>query len=125
MEIKEIMKEPVVIDKNIKIKDASKIMSENRIGSLLVLKNKKLAGIITERDILKNINKLDSGVYEIMSTNVITIESNDTIDHAAIIMTEKKIKKLPVLKKSVLVGIITATDLIAHSEDLNEDFFFD
>ena len=60
-----------------------------------------------------------------MSKNVVTIEQEENIDFAAREMRENKIKRLPVVKNSKLVGIVTATDLIANSDELNENFFFE
>jgi CBS domain-containing protein len=125
MKVKEIMNKAVTESHDIKVRDAAKIMSDGNIGSLILVNGDKIAGIVTDDDILKNINKLDSGVSKVMSKNVISIDENEGIDRAAEIMRERKIKRLPVVKKGKLVGIITATDLIANSEELNEEFFFD
>ncbi len=125
MRVKEIMKRAIVIEQDVKVREAAGIMSEKRIGSLIVLKGKKIVGIITERDIMRNVNKLNRKVSDIMSKNVITIDKEDSIDDAASLMANHKIKKLPVLENRRLVGIITATDLIANSDELNEEFFFD
>jgi len=125
MKVKEIMNKAVTESHDIKVRDAAKIMSDGNIGSLILVNQDKIVGIVTDTNILKNINKLDSGVSKVMSKNVITIDENEGIDNAAKIMREKKIKRLPVIRKGKLVGIITATDLIANSEELNEEFFFD
>jgi len=125
MKVKEIMNKAVVENHDIKVKDAAKIMSDKNIGSLILMNQDKIVGIITDTDILRNINKLDIGISKVMSKNVVTIGENESIDRAAIIMKEKKIKRLPITKKGKLAGIITATDIIANSEELNEQFFFD
>ncbi len=125
MKVKEIMNKSIVAESNIKGKDAVKIMAQHNIGSLVITNKDKIVGIVTERDILKNINKLNEKISNIMSKNVICIDENESIDRAAFIMKEKKIKRLPVTRKNRLVGIITATDLIANAEELNEPFFFD
>jgi len=125
MKVKEIMNKAVVVDHNISVREAAKIMSDRNIGSLIILKSSKIIGIITERDVMKNISSLSKGISSIMSKNVISVECNESIDNAALIMNEKKIKRLPVVDSGKLVGIITATDLIANSDILNEDFFFE
>lgn len=125
MKVKEAMNKAVVVEEDIKVKDAAKIMSEKKIGSLIVMIGEKIAGIITDTDIMRNINKLDFPVSKVMSKNVICTDANESLDEAAKIMSEKKIKRLPVLKKGKLVGIITATDVIANSEELNEQFFWE
>lgn len=125
MRVKEAMNKAVVIEDDIKVRDAAKIMSEKRIGSLIIMDKEKIKGIITETDIMKNVNKLDERISKIMSEDVICTDADESLDIAARLMSEKKIKRLPVLKKDKLVGIITATDVIANSEDLNEQFFFE
>lgn len=125
MKISEVMNKAFVIDDNISLKEAAKLMSGKNVGCLTVMKKNKVIGIITEKDVMKNVSKLGSRVSEIMSKNVLTIGKNDSIEEAAELMAEKKIKRLPVVDKGELIGIITATDILAHCEDINEDFFFD
>lgn len=125
MKVSELMKKAVAVDENITLKDSAKIMSQKQIGSLIVVKGEKIAGIITERDVLKNIDKLSSRLSEVMSKNVITISPKKSIDEAALLMSESKIKRLPVVDKGELAGIITATDILAHSDALNEDFLIE
>ena len=57
-----------------------------------------------------------------MSKNVITISPKQSVDEAASTMAENKIKRLPVVEHNEILGIITATDILAHSDALNEDF---
>jgi len=125
MKVHDIMKKVVVAGDQINGKQAAQIMSSKGIGSLVIFKKNKILGIITERDIMRNISKLNKKVSRIMAKNVLTIESGEDIDSAADLMAEHKIKRLPVIEKGKLVGIITATDVIANSDFLNEDFFFD
>jgi len=125
MKVKEIMNKAITEDNDIKVRDAAKMMSEKNIGSLILMNNDAIVGIVTDTDILRNVNKLDTEISKIMSKKVMTIEENAGIDDAARIMKEKKIKRLPVVKKGKLTGIVTATDIIANSEELNERFFFD
>jgi len=125
MTIAKIMKKVIVADENISGRMAAKIMSEKEIGSLVIFKDGKILGIITERDVLRNLSKLDSPVKAIMTKKVITVDSKEEIDIAAELMATNKIKRLPVLEKGKLVGIITATDIIANAEEINEDFFFE
>lgn len=125
MQIKEIMNKVIAIEHDVSAKEAAKIMSNRNIGSLIVLRKSKIAGIITDRDILKNISSLGKKISGVMTKSVVTVDLGESIDNAALIMTEKKIKRLPVVDDGKLVGIITATDIVANSDLLNEDFFFD
>jgi CBS domain-containing protein len=126
MKIKEVMNKAFAIDYDASIKEAARIMGTRDIGSLVVVNGNKITGIITERDIIKNILRIDRKISEVMSKQIITINAEEELDNAAISMAKHKIKKLPVLDNSgKLIGILTSTDIIIHSDDLNEDFIFD
>lgn len=121
------MKKSVTTSPKVTVKEAAKIMVNQSIGSLVVVEKGKLVGIVTERDILKYIatsTKPHTPISKIMSKNVKTVKSDSDIEEAAAIMTQNKIKKLPVVDKGKLVGIVTATDLVAHAENFDEPFFF-
>lgn len=122
MNVGEIMNKVLVIDKNIKLKEAASIMSKRGIGCLIIVNKEKIAGIITERDVLRNVDRLNSSISEVMSKNVINVDEHESLDRAAVLMSENNIKRLPVIHKGNLVGIVTATDLLANSDSLNENF---
>ena len=122
-EISKIMNKAFIVDDNVTLKSAAKMMSDKNIGSLLIVKDGKIKGIITERDILKNISKLNLKVSLVMSKKVITIEAEEKIEEAIRVMSENKIKRLPVMQDGKLAGIITATDIIAHAKEINEEEF--
>ena len=108
--------------------EAAKIMGENHIGSLIVMKYNTAVGIITERDMLREV--VDKGialekdwlvggvsikevkVEKIMSYPLISISLKSKLKEAAQIMIEKKIRRLAVIESGKVVGIITASDLI-------------
>ncbi|MDO8509171.1 MAG: CBS domain-containing protein [Nanoarchaeota archaeon] len=124
MQIKELMKRPYVIDKDISLGDAARIMSSKSIGSLLFVLKGKLKGILTESDLLKNFGK-NKTITQIMSRNILSISENDSIDDALKIMKENKIKRLPVIdSKKKLTGIISMTDIAANVDKLDGEFFF-
>jgi CBS domain-containing protein len=127
MIVKEVMNRNVkTIRPEDTIKFAAQIMNENRLGALVVVSGSgEVVGILTERDILENVvatgKSADNvSVKEVMTPNIITISPDKTLEEAANIMTENKIKKLPVVENGSLVGIITATDLIAYEKNLIE-----
>ena len=124
MKVKEIMNKAVVIDSDITIKKAAEIMSKMGIGSLVLLQKKRIKGIITERDIIKNVSLLNKKISSVMTKKIISISPNETLDHATAVMTSNKIKRLLIVDNRKLVGIITATDIIANSDILNEDLLF-
>ncbi|MCX8158994.1 MAG: CBS domain-containing protein [Candidatus Pacearchaeota archaeon] len=124
MKIRDIMKRPYVIDKDISLKDAAKIMEKKNIGSLIFVAKEKIKGIITERDILKNFGK-KTNVSSVMTKSVVSIEPDESIENAVEIMRSKKIKRLPVVSEGRLIGIVTLTDIAAHYEALEGSFFFE
>ncbi len=125
MKVKDIMKRNVLIlRKDATIKDALDLMIENSVGSVIILESNKIVGIVTERDLLRKIlshNKpLDTKIEEIMTRNIITVFADEKVEKAAEIMTENKIKKLPVIDGGKLVGIITLTDIVASGVKLED-----
>ncbi|MBU2561808.1 MAG: CBS domain-containing protein [Nanoarchaeota archaeon] len=128
MRVKEIMKKAVNISSESSLQAAARIMVKEHIGSLIIMSGNEISGIITERDILKRVSEdsksLERPVAEVMSRDVITIGSKRFIDDAASVMSQNKIKKLPVVDDGKLVGIITSTDIVAHSEDMGEFSLF-
>lgn len=124
MKIYDIMNQISVIDEDLTLREAAEIMDKEGIGSLVFVKRGKARGIITERDIVENVNDLDIMVTQIMSRNLITIEMNATIEDAAELMAKHKIKRLIVKDDTKLVGIITSTDILANSDMLNKEYAF-
>lgn len=124
MLVKEIMKRPFVVDKDMGLSEAANIMSKKGIGSLIFVSDNKIKGIVTERDLIRDFNKHEK-ISKVMTQKVVTVEADEGLDRAAEIMREKEIKRLPVIDKGKLVGIITLTDILANFEALEEDFFFE
>jgi len=107
--------------------EAIQLMYKFNIGSIIVIQRAKPVGIITDRDIIRNIamSQLDPvnlKAKDLMSTPLITIEENATIEEAAQIMARRKIKRLPVLKGKKLAGIITVTDIAKTTPQLVKVF---
>lgn len=98
------------------IEEAAKIFYEKNVDSLLVIEDDKVAGIITEKDLVAGTlvfgHKKDEKVRKVMSTPVVSVSPEISIIKAANIMIEKRIHKLPVLENGKLVGLISASDLI-------------
>jgi len=97
--------------------EALKLLAEKEVGALLVLENERLAGIISERDyarkvILKGKNSMDTPVREIMTSKVVTVRPDQTIDDCMSLMTENRIRHLPVVEGDRLVGVISIGDVV-------------
>lgn len=97
--------------------NALEIMVEKNVSSLVVMENDKLIGIFTERDyarkvILKGKASRETPVGDIMSGNVLTVNSDNSIDDCMLIMTNKFIRHLPVVDDGKLVGLVSIGDVV-------------
>ena len=97
--------------------EALELMAEKNCGAVLVLKEDKLVGILSERDyarkvILKGKSSKDTPVKSIMSSHVVCIRTDQTVDDCMALMTDKRIRHLPVLEKEKLVGVISIGDVV-------------
>ena len=113
--VEEVMKRNIIsVGMDDSIEKAAKLMKKYRIGSVLVMGEKQLKGILTTRDIVYKSVASGKGkvAKDIMSKDVISISPKKTIEHAAKLMVEKKVEKLPVFEMNKLVGIITNTDIL-------------
>jgi len=117
MIVKDIMRREVIVAKpDVTLREASKVMSQFQIGSLIITEKKKILGIVTERNVLSAVAKGKNPelvtAEEIMAKNVITIEPDKNIEEAVELMVKNRIKKLPVVRDDKLIGIVTASDII-------------
>lgn len=97
--------------------DAIKKMAENDIGSLVVTKDGAVVGILTERHyarniVLKGLASPGTSVESVMETNVIYATPEQSMDECMAVMTNKKIRHLPVIENESLIGIISIGDLV-------------
>jgi len=97
--------------------DTLKLMADKNIGAVLVLDEGKLVGIMSERDyarkvVLKGKFSKEIPVHEIMSSNVIFIDPDQTIINTKAVMIQKRIRHLPVMEDDKLVGIISIGDVV-------------
>ena len=115
--VKSYMKKTIsTISEEAIITEAAKAMAEKEDGYLIILKEGKPVGIVTERDLVnqilaKEINPSNVKVSEIMSKPLITIDPDEDLLKASAIMREHSITKLPVIRSGVIYGIITAADI--------------
>lgn len=97
--------------------DAIKIMADKGIGSLVVMEDDKLLGIMSERDyarkvIIKGRASESTRVAEIMTADVVTTSSSQTVNECMNLMTERKIRHLPVVEDNQVIGMISIGDLV-------------
>ena len=107
--------------------DAIMQMAETGIGALLVLDGGSVVGVVTERDyarkvILKGRSSQDTPVSDIMSVDVVTAKSDDTVKSCMNVMTDRRIRHLPVVDDGDISGMISIGDLVkAHIADQQEE----
>lgn len=97
--------------------DAIKLMADKLVGSLIVMDGEELSGIVTERDyarkvIIKGRSSESTRVSEIMSTGVLTTSSSQTVNQCMELMTERRIRHLPVVEDDRVIGMISIGDLV-------------
>jgi CBS domain-containing protein len=118
IKVRDIMVSPVItVDANTSVEEVCKIMGEKHIGSVVVTEGGKPAGIFTERDLLTKIlakdpNLLKGKVKDFMSSPLTVITPDFELREAARIMTQLKIRRLPVVQEGQLLGIVTSADII-------------
>lgn len=96
---------------------ALEVMAEKNVGSVLVIDDETLVGILSERDYSRKIILLDRGsretaVAEIMTSTLITVGLETTVTDAMELMTEERVRHLPVLEDGELVGLISIGDVV-------------
>ena len=119
-QIKNYMRKDIAtIDVEYTAAEASKMMMDKVIGYLIVLERGKPTGIVTERDLVLKImakqkDPLKVKVSEIMSTPLVTIDPDTTLEDAVSTMVKHGIRRLPVVRQDILYGVFTARDLAKH-----------
>ena len=97
--------------------DSLQLMADKGIGALLVMNGDKLVGIVTERDyarkvILEGKSSKDTTVKEVMTTKVLCVSPERTVDECMALMTDKRARHLPVLDHKHVVGVVSIGDLV-------------
>jgi CBS domain-containing protein len=97
--------------------DAIRLMAEHHVGALLVLRGSALEGIVSERDyarkvILRGRSSADTPVRDIMSSPVLTVSLETTVQQCMQLMTDRRVRHLPVVEGARVVGIVSIGDLV-------------
>lgn len=105
------------ISPNVTVLEAIKTMAENNVGALPVVEGDKLVGMISERDytrkvMLKGRSSKDTPVGDIMTRDLVTVSPDQSVSECMSIITENRVRHLPVVDGTQLVGIISIGDLV-------------
>ena len=106
-----------------RIETVANILSEKRIGAVLVVdETGKLCGVLSERDIVRGLSESGNGCLQLaaadlMTSDLVTTTPSDTIDSVMALMTERRIRHLPVLEEGRLAGFISIGDIVKSRMD--------
>ena len=105
------------VESQASVLDAIRLMAEHHVGALLVMKGAVLEGIVSERDyarkvILRGRSSSDTPVRDIMTVAVITVQPETPVEKCMQIMTERRVRHLPVIEAGRVVGMVSIGDLV-------------
>jgi CBS domain-containing protein len=105
------------VDAEQPVLEAIQIMADRRIGALPVMRAGELVGVVSERDYARKVillgrSSAETAIWQIMSSPVITVGPGETVRHCMEIMTERRIRHLPVVEGGVTIGMISIGDLV-------------
>ena len=125
-------KSVISVDASLTINEAAKMMEDAKVGAVIVMENNLPVGIVTDRDfsvkVVSHAYQITAPVKQIMSSPLVSINSDETVRMAADLMHDRRIRKLPVIDDGKIVGIITATDIVnllavSVEEDMRDMYF--
>ena len=107
----------VSVEPDVKLAAAVKLLSERRIGSVLVMSGTRIDGILSERDVVRALDErgaaaLDEPVSAAMTRKVVSCRLSDTVTHLMEIMTSERFRHLPVVEDDRLVGLVSIGDVV-------------
>jgi CBS domain-containing protein len=105
------------VDADQPVLEAIQIMADRRVGALPVMRAGELVGVVSERDYARKVillgrSSAETPVWQIMSSPVVTVGPSETVRHCMEIMTERRIRHLPVVEDGATVGMISIGDLV-------------
>jgi signal-transduction protein with cAMP-binding, CBS, and nucleotidyltransferase domain len=121
--VRDLMHPIVTVDENTRIREAARVMIERGIGSVIVTRDGKPYGIVTERDlveavVLNGVDPVRATVAEVMVVPLATVDGDATLADATRRMLEKQVRRICVSERGEVVGIISQTDIVHELTDL-------
>ena len=115
--IADVMTKAVIsVDSSMTINETAKMMEDSKVGSVIVMENNTPVGIVTDRDFavkaVAHAYQISSPIKQIMSSPLISIDSDEPVRNAADLMHGRGVRKLPVTSDDKVIGMITATDIV-------------
>lgn len=106
------------VDANANVLEAARLMNQHHIGALVVTSGEDVIGIFTERDVLNRVvatqkKPAETSVRDVMTSPVACCQRNTTLDECRAVMTQKRIRHLPVVEENRLLGMISIGDILA------------
>jgi len=106
--------------------EALRVMGEKNIGAILVMDNGALKGILSERDyarkiVLKDKSSKETSVSEIMESEVVTVKPSDNVDYCMELMSQRRIRHLPVIENDEVVGLVSIGDVVKNIIELQKE----
>lgn len=126
MKVREVMTSSVDwVKPDTSVVEVAKLMKKDDVGSIPICKGNQLIGIVTDRDIVLKVvasggDTNNTSVQDIMSTDIISVTSNQDVHEAADLMSKYQIRRLPVVEQGKLLGILAIGDLAIEKIHINE-----
>lgn len=133
MTIADVMTKSVIsVDASMTVNESAKMMEDAKVGAIIVMEHNSPVGIVTDRDfavkVAAHAYPITTPIKQIMSSPLLSINSDETVRTAADLMHDRNIRKLPVIDDDHVIGIITATDIVnllaMCAEDDMRDMYF-
>jgi CBS domain-containing protein len=115
--------DPVTCDAEATVRTAARAMKDHAIGDVLIMDGGRLCGVLTDRDLVVRVmaegRDTDTPLREVCSSDVVTLSPDDDADKAVRMITERAVRRIPIVEKDSVVGVVTIGDLAmerdAHS----------
>lgn len=124
MKLSEVMKKPIFVSPDDTLEYAAKVISKTNNQGLLVGSTNQLKGVVTKEDLVKHFGHKER-VSEIMTKNVIVVQSDDSPEKVIKILKKNRINFVPVFTKKSIVGVVSSKDFLTDNEQDEKEFLFD